>query len=66
MHKECFVKRAASPSAALYPAYARAASTGVTNAAADTPSLVIPEICSPGYSRQKRCSLFYPAKNFTG
>ncbi len=54
MNKECFVKKGESPSAALYPAYARAASTGVTNAAADTPSLVIPEICSPGYSEGRK------------
>ncbi len=55
MNKECFIKEGASPSAALYPAYARAASTGVTNAAAaDTPSLVIPESCSPEYSEGRK------------
>ncbi len=54
MHKKEFIKEGASPSAALYPAYARAASTGVTNMAADTPSLVIPEVCSPGYSEGRK------------
>ena len=51
MNKECFVKKGTSQSAALYPAHRHC---GVTNAAADTPSLVIPEICSPGYSEGRK------------
>ncbi len=38
MNKECFVKKGTSPSAALYPAFARPARTGVTNAAARGPA----------------------------